>query len=98
MGGIRNMRIGKRLIWGFGSLTLAVLVMTVVWVWAQAVLNDMNEVTSQSVTRAHLTSRAQREMVEIGRHIATAIITPEATGKQEHIDQLRVSRERYLDS
>ena len=98
MGALRNMRIGRRLILGFGSLTLAVLAMTVAWIWAHGVLNDMNEAAAQSATRAYLTSSAQRNMGEIGRHMATAILTTEATGRQEHLEQLRASREHYIAS
>jgi methyl-accepting chemotaxis protein len=95
MSALGNMRIGKRLVLGFGSLTLAVLALTAGWIWGQRIVNEMNQITAQSSARAYLVSRAQREMGEIGRHLATAILTPAAAAKEEHIEQLRASREHY---
>ena len=65
MSAMANMRIGKRLMLGFGALTVLMLVMTGVSIWAQNALSEMDEATLQSETQVYLAARAQRDVIAV---------------------------------
>jgi methyl-accepting chemotaxis protein len=95
MNGMANMRIGKRLTMAFGTLTVLVLGMTVVSLWAQSALNDINEVSVQSETQAYLAARAQRDVDQIGRHLGVALLSKDKAAKEERLDLVQTAREHY---
>jgi methyl-accepting chemotaxis protein len=90
-----NMKIGKRLTVSFGGLTLLMLVMTGVSIWAQGALNDMNQISSQTQQRAYLASRIDKYLSDLGRELAAAQVVRDKAKKDERLDLLQAAREQY---
>jgi len=95
MTGMANMRIGKRLTLAFGTLTVLMLAMTSVSLWAQNALNEMNGASLQSDGRATLAARVQGEVHAIGRNMAVVMFARDKTGKEERLEVLQTSRVAY---
>jgi methyl-accepting chemotaxis protein len=95
MNGMANMRIGKRLMLAFGTLTALMLAMTIVSLWAQSALNDMNESSVQKENQAYLAARAQRDVDLLGRHLGVALLSRDKTVKEDRLEQVQTSREHY---
>jgi len=95
MNGMANMRIGKRLMLAFGILTVLMLGMTIVSLWAQNALNDMNEAAVVSETQAYLAARAQRDVDETGRHLGVALLSKDKAVKEDRLEQVQTAREHY---
>jgi methyl-accepting chemotaxis protein len=93
---LTNMKIGKRLMVGFGVVTLVMLGMTGVSIWAQNALNDMNDVAVQTVTRAYLAARIQRDVDAIGRNLAVAVLSRDKTQREEKLEEVQAARQHYL--
>ncbi len=93
---LTNMKIGKRLMVGFGVVTLVMMGMTGVSIWAQNALDDMNGVAVQTETRAYLASGVQRDVEAIGRNLGVAVFSRDKTQKEERLEEARTLRERYL--
>ena len=95
MNGLANMRIGKRLMLAFGTLTVLMLGMTSVSLWGQSALNDMNVASLQSDGRATLAAQIQGEVHAIGRNMAAMILARDKTAKEERMELLQISRGAY---
>jgi len=98
MHGLANMRIGKRLILGFGAVTLLMLGMTVVSLWGQSSLSEIDEVSLQSDGRSTLAARIQGDVQALGRNLAIMILTREKMDKEGRLEVLQTSREAYAKS
>jgi methyl-accepting chemotaxis protein len=95
MNGLANMRIGKRLTLAFGTLTVLMLGMTIVSLWAQSALNDINEASVQSETQAYLAARAQRDVDLLGRNLGVALLSKDKAVKEDRLEQVQYAREHY---
>jgi methyl-accepting chemotaxis protein len=93
---LTNMKIGKRLMSSFGVVTLLMIGMTGVSIWAQNALNDMNDVAVQTETRAYLAARIQRDVDALGRNLGVAILSRDKTQKEERLEAVQTMREHYL--
>jgi methyl-accepting chemotaxis protein len=93
---LTNMKIGKRLMFSFGVVTLVMMGMTGVSIWAQNALNDMNDVAVQTENRAYLIARAQRDVDALGRNMGVAILSRDKTQKEERLEIVQSLREHYL--
>ena len=95
MSAMANMRIGKRLMLGFGALTVLMLVMTGVSIWAQNALSEMDEATLQSETQVYLAARAQRDVDLLGRHLGVALLSRDKAFRQDRLEMVQTARENY---
>jgi methyl-accepting chemotaxis protein len=95
MNGLANMRIGKRLTLAFATLTALMLGMTIVSLWAQDAIDDVNGAAVQSETQAYLSAWAQREVESLGRNLGVALLSRDKAVKEDRIEQVQVARERY---
>lgn len=93
---LTNMKIGKRLMFSFGVVTLLMIGMTAVSIWAQNALNDMNDVAVQTGTRAYLAARIQRDVDGIGRNLGVAVLSRDKTQKEERLEAVQTMREHYM--
>ena len=89
------MRIGKRLMLAFGTLTVLMLGMTSVSIWAQNTLNDMNEVAVLSGTQAYLAARAEENVALVGRYMGIALLSRDKTSKEEQLELVQTARDAY---
>jgi methyl-accepting chemotaxis protein len=95
MSALGNMKIGKRLMLGFGVVTLLLLVMTGVSLWAQGALGEMYDASIRSETQAFLAARGQRDVDLLGRHLGIALLTHDKTSKEEQLEAVQDAREHY---
>jgi methyl-accepting chemotaxis protein len=95
MNALSNMKIGKRLMVGFGTLTVLMLAMTGVAIWAQNALYEMNSLTLATQTRSIIASAIDRNMVVIGREGANMLVARTKELREERQEVLQNARERY---
>jgi methyl-accepting chemotaxis protein len=98
MNGIANMRISKRLSVGFGAVTLLMLAITGVSIWAQGALSEIDESSSQAQQRAFLAAQASEGMTGVGRELAVSLLIRDRAQREERQDKLRSYREYYRKS
>jgi len=95
MRALTNMKIGKRLIVGFGSVSAVMLSLTAASIWAQNTLEDTSEAAMQAQIRATIASRLQRNIAEGARELANMQIMHDKTKKDERHELLRATHARY---
>ena len=95
MNGLVNMRIGKRLMLAFGVLTVLTLGMTVVSLWAQSAIDDMNDAAVRTESQAYLATRAQRDVDWAGRQLAVSLLGKDKALKEERLELAQTAREHY---
>jgi len=95
MSSMANMRIGKRLALGFGAVTVLMLAITIVAVWTQNDVNDVNEVAYNAESQAFLAARGQRDIDLVGRHLGFALLSRDRAAKEEQLDKVAEARALY---
>ncbi len=94
---LSDMRIGKRLAVGFGAVVLLMLGIAAASVWWQMTLMSLNRDSALTERRAHLASRIQRDIAEIGREMATILVVKQDAMVDQRNERLEAARVRYRD-
>jgi methyl-accepting chemotaxis protein len=92
---LSNMKIGKRLAVSYGALTLMMLIMMGVAIWAQGALNELNVGALQTQKRVYLASRVDKNVVDIARELATVLVVSDKAKREERLERLQTARELY---
>ena len=92
---LKNMKIWKRLALAFGSLTLALLVISCASYWGLGTLRSARLSMRQEMHKSVLTQQMVGTIGEINRTIWELIAEKSATGKQSRKDKLGELRGRY---
>ena len=95
MSAMANMRIGKRLTLGFGAVTVMMITITIVSVWTQNEVNDVNEVAYNAESQAFLAARGQRDIDLVGRYLGFALLSRDRAAKEEQLDKMAEARALY---
>ena len=98
MNGMSNMRIGKRLSAGFGAVTLLMLAITIVSIWAQGALSEIDESSFRTQQRAFFAAQASENMTGVGRELAVALLIRDRAQREERQERLRFYRENLRKS
>jgi methyl-accepting chemotaxis protein len=92
-----NIRIGKRLALGFGGIALLMLGIALGSVLGQTILVSLNGDSALTEKRAHLASRIQRDIAEIGREMSTILVVKDGDMFDRRKERLEAARGRYRD-
>ena len=95
MQALANMRIGKRLTWGFGALTLFMVVMTCVAIWGQNALTALGTASTQTQSRIFYIASADKDITAIGRELAAVLVLRDKDKREARLEILQNYRERY---
>ena len=95
MSALANLRIGKRLSFGFGAVTLLLVLITVVSMWAQNELNDQCDETFHTQERSFFAARLEVDVVSVERETVNLLVLRDKALKDERQEVLRALRERY---
>jgi methyl-accepting chemotaxis protein len=90
------MRIGKRLALGFGAVTVMMIAITIVSVWTQTEVNDVDEVAYNAESQAFLAARGQRDVDLVGRHLGFALLLHDRAAREEQLDKVAEARALYI--
>jgi len=96
MSAMANMRIGKRLALGFGAVTVMMIAITIVSVWTQTEVNDVDEVAYNAESQAFLAARGQRDVDLVGRHLGFALLLHDRAAREEQLDKVAEARALYI--
>jgi methyl-accepting chemotaxis protein len=95
MSAMANMRIGKRLALGFGALTVLIIAMAGVGVWAQNGITESDDISHRAEMQATLAARAQRAIDWLGRELGYAVVIRDRSAREEHLDKVADARADY---
>jgi len=95
MNALVNMRIGRRLTVGFGTVTVLMLGMTAVAVWAENTLNETNAAALEAERHAYLGARIATRLAQIGRELASMQLTRDKGKKDERNEMMLAARDQY---
>jgi methyl-accepting chemotaxis protein len=91
-----NMKFGKRLAFGFGAVTIFVLILGVVASWQASTSAELSQVALDAQTRAFVVARYDKDATVIGRELANMAMIHDKTLREEHDEVLKTYRQKSL--
>jgi methyl-accepting chemotaxis protein len=95
MRALDNLKIGKRLLLGYGTVMFLMAGMTVVFFWGQATTDELGTTSAAVEHRAFLTARIDRNVTAATREVAMMVILRDKEKQAQRLEVLREVRELY---
>jgi methyl-accepting chemotaxis protein len=95
MRALDNLKIGKRLLFGYGVVMLLMAGMTVAFFWGQVTIDDLSVTSTAVEHRAFLTARIDRNVTAATREVAMLVILQDKEKQAQRLEVLKEVRELY---
>lgn len=95
---LNNIKIGKRMILGFGIVLFLMLGGTAAAVWSIRSINTRLDGLVQELERTNRIYNVRYNVVEVYKHVSTLMLYKDAAGKQSVLDDLTEHRAVYAEN
>jgi len=96
---LKDMKLSKRLMLGFGMLTVLLLILTAIGIWGMNTINgDLERIVKVNGVRISHLSEMQVDINGIGTNVRNIIINPDLEKKKEYQQRITKFREEYAKS
>jgi len=93
---LKNMNLSTRLLAGFGTMTILLLILTGIGIWGMASINEnMERIVKVNSVRINLVGALHDEIGNIGINMRNLIINDDPEKKKEYNQRIVKSREEY---
>ena len=98
MSAMGNIRFGKRLALGFGTITAMMLLVAAVTLWGNGTASELSQAALDAQARAFLMSRLDKESAAISRELVVMAALRDKSAREEHDETLKDGRRRFIQS